>query len=68
MGEKVIMQDPNALTEAQIKTLQTQAIQESKELGGELQLITQYVEEAISKSMVSLQKCQSRFYSNIVLL
>ena len=50
------MQDPNALTEAQMKLLQTQAIQESKELGGELQLITQYVEEAISKSMVRFQK------------
>ena len=56
MGEKVIMQDPNALTEAQMKALQTQTIQESKELGGELQLITQYVEEAISKSMVKLTK------------
>ena len=67
MGEKVIMQDPNALTEAQMKLLQTQAIQESKELGGELQLITQYVEEAISKSMVNLQKCQSRFYSCVTL-
>ena len=54
MGEKVIMQDPNALTEAQMKILQTQAIQESKELGGELQLITQYVQEAISTSMVSV--------------
>lgn len=36
------------------RVTQTQAIQESKELGGELQLITQYVEEAISKSMVSV--------------